>query len=925
MDAPVETQLLELTSDARHARNDQTELAYTQSSPDEPSPTRTLTKRKSLRLRPIDPAEEQHVVPPLPLRTYASQPELRPRPSKMSLFSLFSKPKVEKLRGYAEPGLEKQPWIQPQNVAPSRRKASIQDDQTERGTTRPAMTHAQSARVSRLSRKEPAQTTAPVLQAPADRRTFEPLPWFQVLPQAILHGTFEVSTIVPDVVLQKHRQKTATNAFHLASGRIPEDGATSRGSVDSKAATRTTMRSGSISARGGDTVKKSFVLVTSGYLLQYPENGGNDRMPEKILKLGRDSAAFASDLVPGRHHVLQVSHAIDAQGGLMGDRQSIFAKFSLRNHTPRRMVSNFLIIMPGAEELGQWQTSIRNEVQRQGGKMTRPESSTSQHARANGLPKLDLQKTPSQSHRYQVKRDPSKVLSVISPLGDTFSWFPSPLEGSEGDPLAKSAAAAEEPPAREDTEMIRSRPRAQSDSPSLTSSAGQSVEQQQLETLRDSTRISHTSTAATMSTYPSRSNSLTSSPLADLSGDAIDGDTRSPVRGLPSHSMTKRRSGVPIALNIVPALSSPEDLLLQRRRMPALPLAVTPMMSPVPELASPRQRLSAARSVPDFHEKRVRNDSKVASPSSPRRARPESFLGDLPDTTTWASKTSPSYQRTSFAQQSPIRERPATAQPMPNGRASQSFSLPLRVNPTATARRMSSRVAGEEDVLSPVPVVHTLSAKVNAAERDDAGMARLHGRRPSVEPRRASAGLSLFPTGDTTASQQSQAAAASAMLRRPASLQVRNPDQAAFLASSRAYPTPRMSLQQRSVTTIPIRRLKPSRSLQTIPSESAPRNFSRQASLSAADEGDRATSLSTDRRPSLPAQLHLLSRARATSIVPGDFSFPLGPPAPPPRAPLPELPPPGMRSRSRSPMPRGIGLAIGEEPQTPSPLSAVEG
>lgn len=47
--------------------------------------------------------------------------------------------------------------------------------------------------------------------------------------------------------------------------------------------------------------RKIFILVTSGYLLQYASAGSFDRVPEKMMKLGKDSVAFASDAIPGKH------------------------------------------------------------------------------------------------------------------------------------------------------------------------------------------------------------------------------------------------------------------------------------------------------------------------------------------------------------------------------------------------------------------------------------------------------------------------------------------------------------------------------------------------------------------------------------------------------------------------------------------------
>lgn len=929
MDAPNETQLLEVTSDARHVRNTLLpELAQSQSAQsaqsilDHPSPTRSLSKRKSLRARPNELLEQQHAVPPLPLRTRASQPELRSRPSKMSLFSLFSKPKVEKLRGYAEPGMDAPPRAPSHSFAPPSRNGSTRKEEVEQITKRPTTSKSGSGGVSRTIRTEPVPPLPPLPKIRVDPRAFEPLPLFQVRPQTIRQGTFEASTLTHEMVLQKNRQRLVGSALRHGSEGPHEDVPPSRGSGESRATVMTAFRSGSAASKGEDTSKKLFILVTSGYLVQYAETGASDRMPERYLKLSRNSAAFASDLIPGRHHVLQVSQAVDADGGVVNDRQSLFSKFSLRSYAPRRVASSFLIIMPGAQELGQWLTAIRQEIQQQGGKMARPDSHTEQRPRTGEPFMEDLHKTPSRSHRYQVKRDPSKVLSVISPMSPMSSWFQSPLDNSAEDTSERSAPAEQEH-SKIECDPVQPRPRASSDSPSLTSSTGQSLEQQQLDKLRDSTRISHTSTAATTTTNPSRTNSMTSTPTTDQLRDAVDNDFKPPYRSLSSYPATKRRSAVPVVLKEVPTLSSPDGLLQQHRRLLATnPALEPPTMSPVLEFA-PIHRLSSAQSVPNLHAKLDRRDSKVAAPFATSRTRPESFLGDLPDTTAWMNKNLPVHHRVSYAQQPPIGERPSSAQARTSGRnPPQSFSLPLRVNAIDVARRISTQTGGDTDVLSPIPAVHVLNAKVDAAERATNDAAQFPASSSSGDSCRASARLSLFPPAESASQQRPQSASANVALRRPTSLQVRNADQAAFLSSSRAYPATRAASQQRSTTTVPIRSLKPSRSLQTISCEAAARSEHRQGSVSSVvGEDGRATPLAFERRTPSPGP-RSLSRTR-TSILQIDYSIALGPPAPPPDAPLPELPPPGARSRSKSPMPRNIGVPLGDS-RSPSALSIRE-
>ncbi|RYO89501.1 hypothetical protein DL764_008571 [Monosporascus ibericus] len=90
-------------------------------------------------------------------------------------------------------------------------------------------------------------------------------------------------------------------------------------------------------------------------------------MPEKSLQLTKDSAVFASDLIPGRHWVLQVVSSMDANGNPMTDARSIKSKFLFRNYG-KRHVTNFLLVFESAESMDSWLATLRREIRSLGGK-----------------------------------------------------------------------------------------------------------------------------------------------------------------------------------------------------------------------------------------------------------------------------------------------------------------------------------------------------------------------------------------------------------------------------------------------------------------------------------------------------------------------------------------------------------------------------
>ncbi|KAF1811513.1 hypothetical protein P152DRAFT_437955, partial [Eremomyces bilateralis CBS 781.70] len=127
---------------------------------------------------------------------------------------------------------------------------------------------------------------------------------------------------------------------------------------------------------------KIFVLVTAGYVLQYAGSGPSDRKPEKILRLGPQSAAFASDLIPGRHWVLQICERVDQSGrntpGLSTSAnddkvRGFFRRLGSRAHGKTRSTSLFLLVLESPEEMDLWLKAMRKAIGDLSGRKREPE------------------------------------------------------------------------------------------------------------------------------------------------------------------------------------------------------------------------------------------------------------------------------------------------------------------------------------------------------------------------------------------------------------------------------------------------------------------------------------------------------------------------------------------------------------------------
>lgn len=243
--------------------------------------------------------------------------------------------------------------------------------------------------------------------------TWDPPPLFQAYPQAIKHAHLPACTQSAESLVRIHGKKESISVRDgLTQTALSSDQSEDSGEKTEKAKKRH-RRNTSASSIKLDWTTKIYVLVTSGYVLQYAGEGSFDRLPEKMLHLGKDSAAFASDLIPGRHWVLQVSSAFDSEAALSQDSRSLFGRFPFRG-PEKRHASNFLMVFENAEEMDSWIATLRREIEALGGKKNLSET---------GKPKADdniLQLRAQPSQRTLVVRDPERFSRVFS--GQDMPW-----------------------------------------------------------------------------------------------------------------------------------------------------------------------------------------------------------------------------------------------------------------------------------------------------------------------------------------------------------------------------------------------------------------------------------------------------------------------------------------------------------------------
>lgn len=248
-------------------------------------------------------------------------------------------------------------------------------------------------------------------KSPRCLTSWDPPPLFQAEPQAIKHSNLPASTLESDFIL-KARKRTTGNV----NGRRDNAKGDNNHQQEDKVRRHKRTISGSLSR--AQWVRKIYVLVTSGYLLQYAGDGPFNRLPEKMMRLGKDSVVFVSDAIPGKPWVLQISQTSEADGGVVVEpTRSFFSRLRLRNADTRRATSSFLLVFDDPEEMEAWLGIIRREIEAFGGKI-RPDS-PSQQSTPRPPPENQAQSylvTPEQNAvaRQNLGETPSDRSNVLS-------------------------------------------------------------------------------------------------------------------------------------------------------------------------------------------------------------------------------------------------------------------------------------------------------------------------------------------------------------------------------------------------------------------------------------------------------------------------------------------------------------------------------
>ena len=828
------------------------------------------------------------------LREFASQsvsgpssgqsnaPKLARAPSKMSLFNLFSRPKVERARGHTEVGLAipMRPQTPPKHAIPP--KSALRQNPSP-----PAQRSIQS-RSSLMFR--PLSTRPP----PPDNGTdsWEPPPLFRAFPQSVKHATTQACAFPPEVLMRTQSQRRQAELIRERIDSARDLSVIEENSTETKKLEKSHKRlisNSVLNPPAPELVNKIYILVTSGYVMQYAGDGPFDRLPEQVLKLGKDSAAFACDLIPGKHWVLQISsHAHDDGTVEMGPKSSLLSRLRTQNAIVRKAATSFLLVLESAEEMDSWMTAVRKEIENNGGQKVKDEPTRA----SSSIDGSSGKHSSETSHRHLVQRDPNIITKVAPPVDlphQSYHAVPFKVVNSdwERDGTERTPSIASSTRDQSSRQSIKR----QSAEVSSISSTLISQDQWQLDQLRGRSRFSHMSTATSASGTGTRNTSRdpspsSQSPLKENFSPVTETEIFRPFRSLHSNPSSdtgsRRRSVQPLPVTTEDS-SMPVEVPAARQRnsfygptSPTLqePAKAEPEISPseaVEETLAPpppppfiaakgltahiaSQARSANNAVPPSAGK-DREDSPVrfntGSYSALSRERtispPPRESAPLPPRSAYRQSLS---QSASYAVQNPSPLAPFKSDPSRQRRISATpkpFLRPFPVRPQARHANSTNVVQRRASAMpSGSPSLSTLAAN----------------RSVTAPPRSPLAAAVPSPLAHTSSLHSLQPQT----LRRPTSVQVRS-DPAPFLASIR----PSIAISSSPSFVPGAGRRSPSASnaptvLHSSPSTGALRQ---DASLQA------------------PAQAkHLMQRKSMPAMG-------LPPPAPPPDMPLP-APPPNM-------------------------------
>jgi hypothetical protein len=734
-------------------------------------------------------------IPPVPKTKLSER-----RQSKYTLFDLFSKPKVHTARGYHESGLEVLP-----EQPPSPKSVPVKHEGPKKPIERVEPVPVQIPNPPRI---ESAKATT--IEQPRVIEYWDAPPLFQAYPQSTRHGTLQCPLVPIDTLVRAQNLRRQAG-FLGSSTSLPSVRENTDGLFAQEAGNFVAKRH-SVVNEAPELVDKIFVLVTAGRLVQYAGDGNYDRMPESVFQLGEKSAAFACDLIPGKHWVVQVVQQMntDVGGGQINKSRSILSR--LRNPAAgRKSTTSVLLVFSSAEDMDAWLKAIKSAIERLGGAKKKDDGEDQTSVTKNTAKAPDEQlsypyqisrpasmiSTATSIHRSRSASSFSQPRSPRSPTEVTLSPVPNSIRLSPHDSPSNSPKDTNFP-----VEVQSLIGTTTNNSPMDSSIA--SSDQIHLERVRQgsrtsmiSTRTSRTSETEHVTIATSKCSSSPSSPHAETFAEQRSSSNPEPIRTSYIAPSNVRQLSFQ---SVSPAEINKAETVNRTEAEHALPsgterigddvLEPAPVQHPVIMLDNPRSRTSYlySQTMPArLYTSNIpgRRNSETSEPLN-KQPRPDSVVGQLPliSTRSLTRLDSVSKPRRPLSRMLPVR---------PSEPTSLTQAPIFGPGPAVYPRRYSSLPSGANTVMTAVgssprtstPNVGTPSTTTSA---DSPELLSRKSTPPTHRPRMPSLPLSI----SSQPSPPQQAMPQARALRRPTSLQIRS-DPAPFLSRRNPSVTMRSS------------------------------------------------------------------------------------------------------------------------------------
>ena len=409
-------------------------------------------------------------------------PPLLGRQSKSCVFDFFGRGRsaaAQKAQTRDVSEIGKESIVQQKSINQSKPSQEIQGDPVANDThsPRPGLNSLATSSQHRGSKgKQKSQSGRQDIVA-KNLGSWDPPELFKAYPQAIRHVRLRAPLLNAETILHHYEamksiamKEDVTKPCPDQDLDIPEGQRSRTKHEEDKKAKRSVQNIWS----NVSWTEKVYVLTTSGYLLRYSGSGSYDRIPEKSMSLGKDSAAFVSDAIPGQHYVLQISRVTKEDGTIHTDiSRSIFKKLGFRSES-RRIASNLLLVFDSPEDMNEWLVVLRKEIESLGGRKYLPDVP---HQTTEEVAKQSFEQP---SRRCLIQKDPDQFMNSRP--------YPDARAGAEGSSLFRSGLSDQASTAK----SLASYQQKSMDSPSLSYKTA-STDQLYLEQLRGTPRLSYAS------------------------------------------------------------------------------------------------------------------------------------------------------------------------------------------------------------------------------------------------------------------------------------------------------------------------------------------------------------------------------------------------------------------------------------------------